>query len=344
MRFTFVILLFLSLGADAQMIIKAHANYRPYAVAVAQNLLLDDYPNAAAAYSLRKLDKDYTGSAIRVRRSNDNAEQDIAFIGTELDTTSLKTFVGANSGFVTTWYNQADSAGIFGTKNATQTTAANQPRIVNAGTVERANGKPTIRFISHLMRVTYTNFHLIDTLRTFNVVTPTLAAAADVSSEILWGYDGGGGNSTAGNRGISWGAATASLSGEKFGMYFSNSTINGGRLGDNTYTRAANEMILHTTTNRAFISLSDFSTLWYINGSTTPVNFNLSAGMSITTNSAPSNTNTTSTNFWIKSIQGITNNIELRYSELIIHNQRFTNGIFNLSGIQNNINSYYSIW
>jgi hypothetical protein len=140
MRFTFVILLFLSLGADAQMIIKAHANYRPYAVAAA-NLLLDDYPNAAAAYSLRKLDKDYTGSAIRVRRSNDNTEQDIGFTSSgDLDTGALKTFVGAgNSGFVTTWYDQSTNA-----RNATQSTAANQPRVVNAGTVERRNGDVAI--------------------------------------------------------------------------------------------------------------------------------------------------------------------------------------------------------
>jgi hypothetical protein len=137
MRFTFVILLFCGLGADAQMIIKAHANYRPYAVAAAQNLLLDDYSGAAAAYSLRKLDKDYTGSAIRVRRSNDNTEQDIGFVGNDLDTASLKTFVGANSGFVTTWYNQGDSSG----RDVSQSTAANQPRIVNAGVVDRQNGK-----------------------------------------------------------------------------------------------------------------------------------------------------------------------------------------------------------
>jgi hypothetical protein len=134
MRFTFVILLFCCLGADAQMIIKAHANYRPLAQPVA-NLLLDDYPNAAAAYSLRKLDKDYTGSAIRVRRSNDNSEQDIGFVGHDLDTASLKTFVGSNSGFVTTWYDQSGNA-----RNATQTTAANQPRVVNAGTVDRRSG------------------------------------------------------------------------------------------------------------------------------------------------------------------------------------------------------------
>jgi hypothetical protein len=38
------------------------------------NLLLDDYPNAAVAYSLRKLRTDYTGNSIRVRRSSDNAE------------------------------------------------------------------------------------------------------------------------------------------------------------------------------------------------------------------------------------------------------------------------------
>jgi hypothetical protein len=139
MRFTFVILLFCGLGADAQMIIKAHANYVPFASA---DLLLDQYSGAAAAYSLRKLRTAYTGSAIRVRRSNDNTEQDIGFTSSgDLDTASLKTFVGANSGFVTTWYDQSTNA-----RNATQTTAANQPRIINAGTVERIAGEPSIFF------------------------------------------------------------------------------------------------------------------------------------------------------------------------------------------------------
>jgi hypothetical protein len=137
MRFTFVILLFCGLSADAQMIIKAHPNYVPFASA---NLLLDQYSGAAAAYSLRKLRTAYTGSAIRVRRSNDNTEQDIGFTSSgDLDTGALKTFVAANSGFVTTWYDQSGNA-----RNATQTTAANQPRVVNAGTVERVNTKPSI--------------------------------------------------------------------------------------------------------------------------------------------------------------------------------------------------------
>lgn len=58
--------------------------------------LLDSYPNAAAAYSLRKLRTAYSGSAIRVRRSSDNAEQDISFVGNDLDTTSMLDFVGYN--------------------------------------------------------------------------------------------------------------------------------------------------------------------------------------------------------------------------------------------------------
>jgi hypothetical protein len=92
--------------------------------------LLDTYPNASVAYSLRKLRTAYTGAAIRVRRSSDNAEQDINFVGGDLDTSSLLTFCGAGNGFVTTWYDQSTNA-----NNATQATAANQAQIVASGAV-----------------------------------------------------------------------------------------------------------------------------------------------------------------------------------------------------------------
>jgi hypothetical protein len=174
MRFTFVILLFCCLGADAQMIIKAHPNYVPFASA---NLLLDQYSGAAAAYSLRKLDKDYTGSAIRVRRSNDNSEQDIGFTsGNDLDTASLKTFVGANSGFVTTWYDQSGNA-----RNATQTTAANQPRIVNAGRVERQNSKVSTFYDGSNDRLTLSDFAL-PTSSIFSAAINTGATASNIHS------------------------------------------------------------------------------------------------------------------------------------------------------------------
>jgi hypothetical protein len=105
------------------------------------DLLLDTYPDAAAAYSLRKLRTAYTGSAIRVRRSSDNTEQNIGFVAGELDTVSLLAFCGVGNGFVTTWYDQSGNA-----RNATQTTAANQPRIFSSGSVILDNGKPTLEF------------------------------------------------------------------------------------------------------------------------------------------------------------------------------------------------------
>jgi hypothetical protein len=94
------------------------------------SLLLDTYTGAAVAYSLRQLRTAYTGSAIRVRRSSDNAEQDINFVGGDLDTSSLLTFCGAGNGFITTWYDQSTNG-----NNAAQATAASQAQIVASGAV-----------------------------------------------------------------------------------------------------------------------------------------------------------------------------------------------------------------
>ena len=107
--------------------------------------LLETYTGIAVAYSLRKLKSSYTGSAIRVRRSSDNAEQNIGFIANgDLDTVTLLSFVGAGNGFVTTWYDQSANS-----RNAYQTTAAYQPFIVNAGSIVTNGGKPAIRNTSN---------------------------------------------------------------------------------------------------------------------------------------------------------------------------------------------------
>jgi hypothetical protein len=97
----------------------------------------------AAGYSLRKLTPNAI-NCIRVRRSNDNAEQDIGFINIKpnapINTGQLLQFVGANNGFVTTWYNQGSLA------NALQTTGNNQPQIVSSGVVELSNSLPSIKW------------------------------------------------------------------------------------------------------------------------------------------------------------------------------------------------------
>lgn len=82
-----------------------------------------------AAYGITRLIGAYgLGPAINVRRSSDNATTDINFLANgTLDTATLATFIGANSGYVTTWYDQ------FSVNHLLQATAANQPRIVNAG-------------------------------------------------------------------------------------------------------------------------------------------------------------------------------------------------------------------
>lgn len=114
--------------------------------------ILDVYGGASHAYSLRKLRRAYSGPLIRVRRGNDNAEQDISFtqIG-DIDEAALIAFVGVNSGFITTWYDQSGSG-----NNAVQITAAKQPRIVNAGVIYKLNNRPSVEFLGTGQGFTFT--------------------------------------------------------------------------------------------------------------------------------------------------------------------------------------------
>jgi hypothetical protein len=104
--------------------------------------VLDLYPNASAAYSLRKLRKAYTGAAVRIRRSSDNAETDIGFLSNgDFNSAAAVAFCGVGNGFITTWYDQSGNA-----QNVTETTGANQPQIVASGVVLLVNSKPCIQF------------------------------------------------------------------------------------------------------------------------------------------------------------------------------------------------------
>lgn len=83
-----------------------------------------------ACYGTSRLLSAYTGKALQVRRSSDSTTQDIAFLsGGGLDTASLLAFTGAGGAYVSIFYDQSGNG-----NNLTQTTAAMQPQIVNAGT------------------------------------------------------------------------------------------------------------------------------------------------------------------------------------------------------------------
>ena len=103
----------------------------------------------ASAVRLPKGSK-YNGPIIRVRESAGNTESDI-FAGPAdangnryINTTALLAFTGANSGFITTFYDLSGNG-----RNATQTTAAYQARIVLSGVVDTLNGVPAPRYLGN---------------------------------------------------------------------------------------------------------------------------------------------------------------------------------------------------
>jgi hypothetical protein len=149
--------------------------------------LLDLYPSAAAAYSVRKLRSLYTGNAIRVRRSSDNTEQDIGFTALgNLDTSALTSFCGSGNGFVTTWYDQSGNS-----RNATQTTASSQPQIVSSGSVITTNTKPAMTFSGTSNYFQFSsNFASFNNTSIFNVVAPSTYEGAAANARFYDLYDG----------------------------------------------------------------------------------------------------------------------------------------------------------
>ena len=147
-------------------------------------LLLNKYPNAAAAYSLRLLDGYYRGPLVRVRRDGDGAEVDVyADYNNELSLDSLVTNVddiddtttdpdkNADATFlkglqslgefvhddaydsvnpavtatVCVWYDQSSTNGVANDNDAKQAVATSQPKIYDSSDgLVLESGKPAI--------------------------------------------------------------------------------------------------------------------------------------------------------------------------------------------------------
>lgn len=103
---------------------------------------MDEMDNKAAIYSLRKLEADYNGPLIQVRRSGDNAL--LAINMTEdgqLDTEQLLMFLQNDSGYIKTWYDQSGNS-----RHAVQSAMAQQPLIVSEGKLHNVDARPAIYF------------------------------------------------------------------------------------------------------------------------------------------------------------------------------------------------------
>jgi hypothetical protein len=107
--------------------------------------LLDLYPSAAAAYSVRRLSSTYAGSAMEVRI--DTVGQPLYDIGFDangdLDTADLISKAAGNDAFVRTWYDQSGNG-----NDAQNITPSLQPKIVSSGSILTlgTGAKPCINF------------------------------------------------------------------------------------------------------------------------------------------------------------------------------------------------------
>jgi len=101
------------------------------------------------AAGLHKLKSSYSGAAIRIRRSSDNAEQDFGFSGNDLDVAAISTFIGAGTAYVKTLYDQSGNG-----NHLSQTSTGNQPTLTLSG----LNSKPVIHTNTSQNIYTTTNF------------------------------------------------------------------------------------------------------------------------------------------------------------------------------------------
>ena len=91
------------------------------------NLLEENLTDISFAYSMRLLDYDYTGPLIRLRRNNDNVEQDFFPADNDIvDFAAINTWAVAANLFVVTWYDQSGLG-----RNASQTLVNSQPQFFN---------------------------------------------------------------------------------------------------------------------------------------------------------------------------------------------------------------------
>lgn len=103
------------------------------------SFVLDDYPGAGAAYSVRKLDSDYTGHCMEITRASDSTAQNIGFDGNgDLNTAAINSFCTGTTCYVTTWYDQ-------GPHGYDLTANSGDWSIYESGNVTTKNGRPTIK-------------------------------------------------------------------------------------------------------------------------------------------------------------------------------------------------------
>ena len=173
-------------------------------VLVAQNTLetigLSSSTPAASSYSLRKMSATYSGPLVRITIGTNyydvypDATSGFFALSSKISaavtthnaaiavatTNNLSTIItsGTTNATVAIWYDQSGNA-----NNVVQATTANQPRIINLGSIEKLNGLPTLRFIgaaSNFMESV--NNVSISGASSVNAVSSSLTSSANTAS------------------------------------------------------------------------------------------------------------------------------------------------------------------
>ena len=173
-------------------------------VLVAQNTLetigLSSSTPAASSYSLRKMSATYSGPLVRITIGTNyydvypDATSGFFALTSKISaavttynaaisvatSNNLSTVItsGTTNATVAIWYDQSGNA-----NNVVQATTANQPRIINLGSIEKLNGLPTLRFIgaaSNFMESV--NNVSISGASSVNAVSSSLTSSANSAS------------------------------------------------------------------------------------------------------------------------------------------------------------------
>lgn len=278
--------------------------------------LLDSFPEAFVAYSVRKLRTGYTGPCLRISRSSDNTEQDIGFTASgDLDIEAMRQFVGSANGLVVTWYDQSSNG-----LNATNAIAG-APLIIESGNVVYINNRPAMGGVQKILGISAA-------LSAFNFLhngTPSAVFAVAYKNSFSFTEAILSNNRLGLDRGFGLGVGTTAIG-------FTNVTTATSTFVSQvsvTTTAAANN--LYSVINNVSATNAYDRQYIYRNGilgvlntsTTTPVGTNPTYGMQIGANGV-------GTGGW----QG-------RYQEIIIYN---TDQSTNKLNIEKNINNYYKIY
>jgi hypothetical protein len=150
----YYLLLFFAINSNAQFV------GTPYLIPINNMLALDLVSTQPSfAFSTRKLREAYTGFAVRIRRSSDNAQADVSFDSNNIvsdnstvtvavagggltvgSTLTMSSFRSSTTLYVTTWYDQSANG-----YNGTQSTTSRQP-IFSIGVAGAANQYASLVF------------------------------------------------------------------------------------------------------------------------------------------------------------------------------------------------------